>query len=64
MSRQKKRRGVRLVFHKPKIVRPKPDCPRCKKGFLIQIEYVEVATEERDEERTEVLYCPRCRWTF
>jgi len=25
-------------------------------------EYVEVATEERDEERSWVGYCPRCEW--
>jgi uncharacterized C2H2 Zn-finger protein len=40
------------------------DCPRCKRGVLEQREYVEVATEDKDEERTMVWYCPRCEWIF
>ncbi len=44
--------------------RPEPDCPRCKKGFLKWVEYVRVATEEWDENREMVQYCPSCRWIF
>ncbi len=40
--------------------RPKPDCPRCKKGFLKWVEYVREATEEWDEDREMVQYCPSC----
>jgi uncharacterized C2H2 Zn-finger protein len=40
------------------------DCPHCGKGILEQREYVEVATEDKDEERSMVWYCPRCEWIF
>ena len=59
---QKKKNKIRVVYHPQKYIKPLPNCPHCHKGFLEMREYVEVATEERDEERSWVGYCPRCEW--
>ena len=64
MRRRRKKSGVRVIHHKQKIIWPKPDCPRCHKGFLKYMEYVQVATEDWEEQRARVQYYPRCEWIF
>ena len=64
MARKKKSR-VRVIYRKQKINHPpkqKPDCPNCHRGVMEIREYVEVATEDWDEERSLVMYCPSCTW--
>ncbi len=60
--KRRKRPAVQVFPSRPKVQKPKPDCPNCKRGLLVLKEYVEVATEERDESRTRVSYCPKCEW--
>lgn len=64
MAKKRKKSSVRVIPFRRKIIKPKPDCPRCKRGILMLREYVEVATEDRDEQRTAVPYCPKCEWIF
>lgn len=61
---KKRKSKVRVIYQKQKIIQPKPDCPKCKHGILESREYVTAATEESDEQRAMVLYCPACEWIF
>jgi hypothetical protein len=59
---KKKRSKIKVFYPRRKVVTPTPDCPHCGKGVLEPREYVEIATENYDQETSPCLYCPKCEW--
>jgi len=59
---KKKRSVTRVIYRKPKVTKAKSVNPKCRNcgGEMVVRTYMTRATENNDESREIVWYCPSC----